>query len=204
MSLWLVAPITLITIGTVVLANQTCAACMALNVFSPDMFDVVPSDSSTQTAMAESLRTLLVRDAALPAIFEEAINRGLVLTALAAFMSKRRAIVISAIYFSLWHFSFVRTPHTLLLGLVYGWLFVRTGSLLPGMLAHALHNGIITLGLDTGITVDRYGLYPAWVGWTGAAMIVVGIAGVRLTRARPAAEWFDPPDEREAAEQVAA
>jgi hypothetical protein len=71
-------------------------------------------------------------------------------------------------------------------------------------LAHALHNGIITLGLDAGIAVDQYGLYPAWVGWTAVAMIGVGIAGVRLTRARPAAEWFDPPEEHEATEQVAA
>ena len=30
-------------------------------------------------------------------------------------------------------------------GLLYGWARVRTGSILPGMIAHAIWNGFITI-----------------------------------------------------------
>ena len=92
-------------------------------------------------------------------------------------MSKRRAIVISALCFAAWHQRIERMPDTLLAGLLYGWLFVRTGSLLPSMLAHTLHDAacvffdpdepVAGLG-DARVGVDQYGLMPAWLGVAGA------------------------------------
>ncbi len=33
-------------------------------------------------------------------------------------------------------------PHRFVSGLIFGWLRLRSGSLLPGMLAHFLHNAL--------------------------------------------------------------
>jgi ABC-type phosphate transport system permease subunit len=101
-------------------------------------------------------------------------------------MSARRAIAVSALLFTAAHFSIEKSPGIFLLGLLYGWMFVRTGSLLPGMMAHAFHNAMATLAsrMDTvpvslyrWIAPDQYGLLPAPVAWAAAALMVIGVLG---------------------------
>jgi membrane protease YdiL (CAAX protease family) len=41
-------------------------------------------------------------------------------------------------------------PHLLILGVVLGWLRVKTGSLYPGMLLHFSHNFLVILSERTG------------------------------------------------------
>ena len=109
-----------------------------------------------------------------------------------------------ALYFAVMHGAIERTPGTFLVGLLYGWLFVRTGSLIPGMLAHALHNGAI-LALDWTHTlpgqrgspflVDRYGLLPPWLVWVAVACLAAGILLVPKTRLWPEDKGWKSPDE---------
>lgn len=75
-----------------------------------------------------------------PAIFEELAFRGVVLSALRPTLATREAIVVSALMFMVLHLDMGMFPHTLLMGLALGWMRVRTGSLLPGMLLHFTHN----------------------------------------------------------------
>ena len=192
-ALWLALPVALLTLGTFLLSFQSISLFEAINVLPPEVFDLVSRGLPDTQASDPSLLTELVSTAVLPAVFEEATFRGLVLQALAATMTKRRAIVISAIYFAAVHFRIQHTADTFLLGLLYGWMFVRTGSLLPSMLAHFLHNGVCTLldqldlwpgSADAWVGVNAYGLMPAWTVWAGMGLIVAGVVGIRMTWSR--------------------
>ena len=80
-----------------------------------------------------------------PAIFEELAFRGVILAALAHVMKSREAVVVSALMFMTLHLMVFSFPHLLVMGVLYGWLRVRSGSLYPSMLAHFFHNLIWVL-----------------------------------------------------------
>jgi hypothetical protein len=82
---------------------------------------------------------------------EEVLFRGGLLTMLLRVHSPRNAIVFSAVAFGLMHLPgvFAGTPPVvaagqvawaLLFGLFYGYIFLKTGSLLPSMVIHWLSN----------------------------------------------------------------
>lgn len=73
-------------------------------------------------------------------VVEEILFRGVLQTALAAASSASKAVPIQAALFALFHDPVVFVPvFAMALGL--GWLYARTGSLWPGIVAHALFNG---------------------------------------------------------------
>jgi membrane protease YdiL (CAAX protease family) len=80
-----------------------------------------------------------------PAVIEELAFRGVILTTLADVMKPVETIVVAAIAFSIMHFSVVMFAPFVLMGLYLGWLRQWSGSLWPAMLAHFLHNSLVTL-----------------------------------------------------------
>jgi membrane protease YdiL (CAAX protease family) len=77
---------------------------------------------------------------------EELAFRGYVLSALAARRGPAAGIAGSAVLFGLIHFDPVRFPAVLALGLLYGWMAWRTGSIWPSTIAHMVNNGIVSAG----------------------------------------------------------
>ena len=75
-----------------------------------------------------------------PAIFEEIGFRGVILPALQPTLSPRDAVIVSALLFMTLHLTAAAFPYLFLLGLVLGYLRLRSGSLLPGMLLHFTYN----------------------------------------------------------------
>ena len=60
--------------------------------------------------------------------------------------------MISAGVFAVWHIgSPAYLVHTFLLGLIWGVLFVRTGRLLPAIIAHCTANSLFGLSLYFGL-----------------------------------------------------
>ncbi|RJS16389.1 CPBP family intramembrane metalloprotease [Corallococcus sp. H22C18031201] len=59
--------------------------------------------------------------------------------------SATRALVITAVIFSAFHLDPVGFLARVELGLLFGWLYLRTGSLWPGMAAHAANNLVSTV-----------------------------------------------------------
>ena len=76
-----------------------------------------------------------------PAICEEALFRGVMLKAYEN-RGTMRAIFISAILFALIHLSIIRFAGPLLIGILSGYLVVRSNSIIPGILTHFTFNGI--------------------------------------------------------------
>lgn len=87
--------------------------------------------------------------AVLPALCEEALFRGVLLRALLG-VSGGAAVLITSLAFGAFHFSLYKFAPTALLGLVLGALAVRSGSLWPPVIAHALNNTVVVLLVRAG------------------------------------------------------
>ena len=74
---------------------------------------------------------------------EELVFRGAVLRELLRWKKNPWiGIVISALLFSLIHMNPVQIPHTFMIGLLLGWLYYRTDSIIPGVVWHWVNNTI--------------------------------------------------------------
>lgn len=73
---------------------------------------------------------------------EEIVMRGGILKELlkSTKLSPWGAIAISALFFSLIHMNPAQMPHAFVIGLLLGWMYWRTGSILPGMAYHWANN----------------------------------------------------------------
>jgi ABC-2 type transport system permease protein/sodium transport system permease protein len=129
-----------------------------------------------------------------PAAGEEIFFRGLLLSGLRTRQDSRAAIMTSAVIFGVFHV--VAIDHLLLkrflpttfLGIVLGWMTVRTGSILPGVILHAIHNGLLLLVAyyrdelaARGWGLEERSHIPS--AWLFLAAIVAGIGIVLVLRA---------------------
>lgn len=79
--------------------------------------------------------------AILPGICEEIMFRGFVFKFFEG-QGKWMAIIISAILFAVFHLDPYRFVPVLLLGILLGWLMVKSGSIYVSMFSHALNNAL--------------------------------------------------------------
>jgi sodium transport system permease protein len=110
--------------------------------------------------------------AILPAVCEELVFRGFILSGFRQTGHTVRAIVLSAILFGLVHGILQQSIIACVLGLVLGFLAVRTGSILPGMLFHCLHNTLaVASSWITLATLDRWPVLGMLIRSAGEAGI---------------------------------
>lgn len=83
-----------------------------------------------------------------PAVCEEGLFRGFILSSLHRYTTSW-AIIVSAVLFGLMHvltsnvLAVERFLPTTFMGLLLAWVALRTGSIWPGVLLHAMHNGFL-------------------------------------------------------------
>jgi sodium transport system permease protein len=94
-----------------------------------------------------------------PAICEEALFRGFILSGLRR-LGPVPAIGISALLFGIAHASIYRLLPTFFLGIVFGIIVWRTGSLLCSMVAHALNNGVLATMTESQDVARWFGVQP--------------------------------------------
>ncbi|MBO7646225.1 MAG: CPBP family intramembrane metalloprotease [Prevotella sp.] len=105
---------------------------------------------------------------------EEIVFRGAIITALQSYMLDKDnfnlqssifnlqkwrmwvPILVSACFFSAIHFNPAQMPHAFLMGLLLGWLFSRTGSIVLCFLVHWINNSAayVTLKLFPNVPLD--------------------------------------------------
>jgi membrane protease YdiL (CAAX protease family) len=85
----------------------------------------------------------------MPGVFEELAFRGVIFGALQRVLGSTEALIVSALMFAILHLAVPSMPHLFVMGLALGWLRIRTGSLLPGMLTHFTHNLLVLLAERT-------------------------------------------------------
>ena len=83
---------------------------------------------------------------------EEMVFRGAVLRSLLRWMKNPWiGIVISAVLFAVIHMNPAQMPHAFLIGLLLGWMYYRTDSIVPGVVYHWVNNTVAYV---------MYNLYP--------------------------------------------
>ena len=127
--------------------------------------------------------------ALLAPILEEFLFRGAIQGYLSANGSKPWvAITIASLIFGVIHMNPAQIPFAFLLGMMFGWLYYRTGSLLPGIVGHILNNSIATLGMihygDTTIEEQMPSDIAIWT-WAVIAFAIFIIAAKWLNRHLP-------------------
>ena len=133
--------------------------------------------------------------AVIPAVCEELVFRGWMLSALQGQQPSTgrqfAAVVLQAALFAVVHLLPERLPTTFAMGLVLGWMAIRTGSLLPGILCHAVHNAVpVGVSLLAGTSLETLEISPAALAGAGLLVAVVGAALV--TFSSPAVAQRDP------------
>ncbi len=128
---------------------------------------------------------------------EEVLFRGIIIGGLLAYRSKYQAAIWSAILFAIYHMNPWQFPVALILGLVFAWWIIQTGSLLPCLLGHALNNFLaVTLARSEipGFAENPEALIflPWWVDVCAVLLAALGLW------------WFSQVAKREETDQLEA
>ena len=131
----------------------------------------------------------------LPAIAEEFFFRGFVMSSLQKSLRPVWQVLLSGLIFGGFHvingsvLSIERFMPATFLGIVLGWVAYRTGSLWPGILLHAMHNGLMfSLSFYEGwLTEHGWGIgdsdvLPVSYLATGVVLACLGSALVYFSR----------------------
>ncbi len=144
----------------------------------------LPSGYDAESLFAEihSLPTfaLLLLVAVSPAICEELLFRGALLSGLRRDLGAAKSIWISAILFGLVHASIYRLAPTTILGALLAALTLSTRSLWPAMALHAAYNAVLVLQGLAGRDGDALVWLPEWSPW----LAPIGLALCAWSHAR--------------------
>ena len=121
--------------------------------------------------------------AVLPAVCEELLFRGVVIGLLKP-AGERVAVLLSAVLFALAHGTLTQIPFAFVLGLVFGYLYLRTGNLLLPMVLHFLNNAMsVTLETASVLTGDQTGTVIAYTVF--AVLALAGAVAAVFLRMHP-------------------
>jgi len=101
---------------------------------------IFASTDSAAVRVAISLMAVLVAP-----LTEEFFFRGLVQGVVRRCWGRGLAILVGALIFALLHANLYALPELLALGIVLGWTYERTRSLVAPVMVHCLHNGMVLL-----------------------------------------------------------
>lgn len=155
----------------------------------------------------QPLAQVLLLIAVAPAVCEELAFRGFILSGLRRLGHRWGAIALSSAFFGLAHFMLQQSLAAALVGLILGYLAIQTGSILPCMVYHFVHNSLtvlwgrlppdadawpmplrLVLQWDATHSTPVYGWLPLVVGMLAAAGV---LAWLRSLPSRPTREeWL--------------
>ncbi|MBI1319784.1 MAG: ABC transporter permease subunit [Candidatus Hydrogenedens sp.] len=134
-------------------------------------------DSYNQYGLAWLMFTVAIT----PAITEEVLFRGVLLSAWRKVLPPFVLVVFVAVLFGSFHLSVHRLFGTTLIGLALTYTALRTRSLYPSMLLHALNNGTMLI-IGTGLVpfIDMASLETDGFPWSvlvlGLGLLLLGVA----------------------------
>ena len=92
-------------------------------------------------------------------------------------MKPSHAILVSSAIFGIIHMNPGQVPFAFAIGLIFGWLCYRTGSLVPGIIGHFINN---TIGCIQMATMSKEEFNTKTIEWLGEgptyALLVVSLA----------------------------
>ena len=163
-------------------------AAYEVNMLQQSIFGIPQSLFESMEPIATAIIALplpaaLALIALVPALCEEFLFRGFLLSSLSAPRRKWTAIAASAAIFGFFHVVFVRFAVTAGLGALLAYLVWQSRSIWPAILAHFLHNAIGVLSITRpewpsmiGLDADTESAHlPAQILVVGGVVLSVGI-----------------------------
>ena len=113
----------------------------------PPTGDLVATETAISHLLGDApgLWAILLVFAAAPAIMEELAFRGFILSGFQRIKGNWSAILLASLFFGMAHSVLQQSIITFLVGVILGWIAVRTNSLVPCVLYHATHNAVTVL-----------------------------------------------------------
>jgi membrane protease YdiL (CAAX protease family) len=126
-----------------------------------------------QAVQVHGLGVTVLLLAVLPGICEELLFRGTMLSGLTRGIGRGGAVVVSSFLFAAMHGSPDRFLPQFVLGLFLAGLTIRSGSIVPAMIAHAIHNGTVVV-----LEIHGQALQQAMTDWANAHASLVAPAAI--------------------------
>jgi len=168
------------TLLTILLSFTCIAGFMLVQFAAIDLFRLMGQARATEpfriSGWGMFLMCVLVM-AILPAIIEELLFRGVILKSLSQHGTVS-AVLLSSLFFAMFHLSFTQLVYQFILGLVFALVYLRTKNLLYPILLHFVNNFFIVT--YTFIAGSDYMPY-AWNTYTivtGILLCIVGAAAI--------------------------
>lgn len=132
-------------IGWILSALLVSVLTIAVALAFDPLYNLMPPapewlENALNTTLGQSKASGLIMAAILAPIFEETFCRGIILRGLLKRTSTFMAIFWSAIFFGLIHMNPWQALPAFVMGLVFGWIYYKTGSLKLTMLMHFVNN----------------------------------------------------------------
>ena len=97
-------------------------------------------------------------------------------------MKPLNAILIASAIFGIVHMNPIQIPFAFAIGLILGWLYYRTGSVVPGIIGHFINNSIACLQMATLTeeefntkTIDLIGEVPTYLLFAASLAVTIGM-----------------------------
>lgn len=176
-------------LGGWLLAAMAAVATLAGNMLSDPLSNLLPPMSEKWKALMESLLTdnplwvTVISTVVFAPIFEEWLCRGMILRGLLQKIHPAWAMVISALFFALIHGNPWQALPAFLLGMLFAYVYYRTGSLRVTMLMHAVNNGSAVIISQTetarsmGVDASLLQILDKWqyIGLMAASLFIIVI-----------------------------
>jgi ABC-2 type transport system permease protein/sodium transport system permease protein len=143
----------LIGLGAWAFAHELFVIAAQLGIGGLEVEKIEAAQRSIDKLRTVSPLLLLAVFAVVPAVIEELCFRGYLFSSLRTVMTPVRTVVITAVLFGVFH---VLTGNALLIerflpstlmGLIIGSVAYQSGSVIPGMVIHFVHNGLLMMVL---------------------------------------------------------
>jgi len=211
-SWWMAIPgLVLIAISMWTVAHEILVFSEVIGLASLDFDKLASLEKAKAEFMTLPLWTIWLAMAVLIAVAEEWFFRGFVLQGMLGRSEGARgiwtSIILSAILFGLFHtvapnlLAIERFLPTTALGILIGWIAWRTGSLVPGIFVHSIHNGLLftmpryeDLLRQWGLGIENQKHLPiAWIVG-GLLCFTIGLVIVQTTSKTPASSSLPKPE----------
>lgn len=108
----------------------------------------IPSANDEYVMLAETMNggvVTIIFTCIIAPFIEEMLFRGIILRGFLMNYSINHSIILSALLFAVFHLTIIQLPVAFIMGCLFGWLYVRTGSLWSSILAHFLYNTCVMI-----------------------------------------------------------
>jgi membrane protease YdiL (CAAX protease family) len=114
-------------------------------------------------------------------------------------MKPLNAILIASAIFGIVHMNPIQIPFAFAIGLIFGWLYYRTGSVVPGIIGHFINNSIACIQMATLTeeefntkTIEWLGAGPTYALFALSLAVMIGMF-LYLKKRLPAAPDYTSP-----------